>query len=136
MLIGDSVIHDGHTYVIVGFTPASVAPAEIQLTEPETGMTFWLETEPLSRTRFDGTGRASCRSIRRIIEALTPGRGQPCVFLKARIAARAFASLIMPLHTLRFSFVSNGSDLLDSKRGSGQRFFGFLGAPPSSRGMK
>jgi hypothetical protein len=43
MLIGDSVIHDGRTYVIVGFTPASVAPAEVQLTEPESGMTFWLE---------------------------------------------------------------------------------------------
>ena len=43
MLIGDSVMHDGHTYVIVGFTPASVRPSEVQLTEPQTGMTFWLE---------------------------------------------------------------------------------------------
>ena len=43
MLIGDSVIYDGRTYVVVGFTPASVTPAEVQLRPRDGGATFWLE---------------------------------------------------------------------------------------------
>jgi hypothetical protein len=30
MLIGDSVTYDGRTYVVVGFTPAGVKPAQIE----------------------------------------------------------------------------------------------------------
>jgi len=43
MLIGDSVIYDGRTYVVVGCTPASVTPAEVQLRPRDGGATFWLE---------------------------------------------------------------------------------------------
>ena len=60
----------------------------------------------------------------------------PCVCLTSRIAASAFASCRRPLQTLRFNLFSSGSDSFDCERGSGQRFFGFLGAPPSSSGMK
>jgi hypothetical protein len=43
MLIGDSVIHDGRAHVVVGFTPTSVRPAQIELSDPRTGMTFWVD---------------------------------------------------------------------------------------------
>jgi len=42
VLIGDSVTYNGRTYVVVGFTPMTVTPAEIQLRDPETGKTFWV----------------------------------------------------------------------------------------------
>jgi hypothetical protein len=43
MLIGDCAIYDGRSYVVVGFTPASVAPAEVQLRRADGGATFWVE---------------------------------------------------------------------------------------------
>ena len=43
MLLGDTVTHEGRTYVVVGFTPMSVTPAEVQLRDPVTGETFWTE---------------------------------------------------------------------------------------------
>jgi hypothetical protein len=43
MLIEDSVIYDGRTYLVVGFTPTSVTPAEVQLSDPQTGASFWIE---------------------------------------------------------------------------------------------
>jgi hypothetical protein len=43
MLIGDSVRYDGRTYVVVGVTPASVSPAEVQLSDPKSRATFWVE---------------------------------------------------------------------------------------------
>ena len=46
MLIGDSVTYQGRRYVVVGFTPISVIPSEIQLRDPETGDTFWVERPP------------------------------------------------------------------------------------------
>ena len=42
----------------------------------------------------------------------------------------------MPLQTCFLSFVSSGSDSFDCECGSGHRFFGFFGAPPSWSGMK
>ena len=50
MLIGDTVIHDGRTHVVVGFTPASVRPAQVELSDPTTGMTFWVDLQ-LDRER-------------------------------------------------------------------------------------
>ncbi len=47
MLIGDSVTYHGRTYDVVGFTPMSVTPPEVQLRDPETGKTFWLEWPPI-----------------------------------------------------------------------------------------
>ena len=43
MLIGDPVVYDGRTYVVVGFTPASVTPAEVQLRPRGGSATFWVE---------------------------------------------------------------------------------------------
>jgi hypothetical protein len=43
MLIGDSVTHDGRTYVVVGFTPVSVTPAEVELRDTDTGVSVWVE---------------------------------------------------------------------------------------------
>jgi hypothetical protein len=45
MLIGDSVRYDGWTCVVVGFTPASVRPAQVELSDPRTGSTFWVDLE-------------------------------------------------------------------------------------------
>jgi hypothetical protein len=45
MLIGDSVTYDGWTCVVVGFTPTSVRPAQVELSDPRTGMTFWVDLE-------------------------------------------------------------------------------------------
>ena len=50
MLIGDTVIYDGRTHVVVGFTPTSVKPAQVELSDPETGMTFWVDLQ-LDRER-------------------------------------------------------------------------------------
>jgi len=41
MLIGDSVTYRGRRHVVVGFTPASVAPFEVQLEDPESKRRFW-----------------------------------------------------------------------------------------------
>jgi hypothetical protein len=63
MLIGDSVTHDGRTYRVVGFTPVSVRPAQVQLSDPETGATTWIELR-LLRVR-DAPERAALRLVRR-----------------------------------------------------------------------
>ena len=41
MLVGDSVTYRGRRHVVVGFTPASVTPFEIQLEDPESKDRFW-----------------------------------------------------------------------------------------------
>jgi hypothetical protein len=48
MLIGDSVTYDGLTHEIVGFTPTSVWPAQVQLKDPQTGATIWIDLRRLS----------------------------------------------------------------------------------------
>jgi hypothetical protein len=45
MLIGDSVEYDGWVCVVVGFTPASVRPARVELSDPRTGSTFWVDLD-------------------------------------------------------------------------------------------
>ena len=63
MLIGDSVTHDGRTYRVAGFTPVSVRPAQVQLSDPETGATSWIELRLL---RAQGAPeRAALRLVRR-----------------------------------------------------------------------
>jgi hypothetical protein len=42
MLIGDSVTYDGWACVVVGFTPTSVRPPQVELSDPRTGTTFWV----------------------------------------------------------------------------------------------
>ena len=63
MLIGDSVTYDGRTHVVVGFTPTSVKPAQVQLSDPMTGTTFWVDL-PLDR-ELEAPGRAALRLVRR-----------------------------------------------------------------------
>jgi hypothetical protein len=59
MLIGDSVTYNGRTYVVVGFTPMTVTPAEIELRDPETGKRFWVVWPPKQRVE-----RAALRLVR------------------------------------------------------------------------
>jgi hypothetical protein len=49
MEIGDSVTYEGRPYVVVGFTPTSVIPVQIQLRDPRTGEAFWVEWPPAER---------------------------------------------------------------------------------------
>jgi hypothetical protein len=69
MLIGDTVTFDGRTHVVVGFTPTSVQPAQVELSDPQTGATFWVDL-PLDR-ELDAPQRAALRLVRR---ARRPGR--------------------------------------------------------------
>jgi hypothetical protein len=62
MLIGDSVTYDGRTYVVVGFTPTSVKPAQIELSDPQTGNTFWVDLQ-LDQEQ-DAPQRAALRLVR------------------------------------------------------------------------
>lgn len=43
MLIRDSVTYEGRSHVVIGFTPTSVTPALIELRDPRTGATVWVE---------------------------------------------------------------------------------------------
>jgi hypothetical protein len=43
MLIGESVTYRGRRHVVVGLTPMSVRPFEIQLLDPLTDQTVWVE---------------------------------------------------------------------------------------------
>jgi hypothetical protein len=63
MLIGDTVTYDGRTHVVVGFTPASVQPAQVELSDPQKGTTFWVELQQLDR-ELDAPQRAALRLVR------------------------------------------------------------------------
>jgi len=62
MLIGDSVTYDGRTHVVVGFTPVSVKPAQVELRDPQTGATFWVDLQP--DRQLDAPQRAALRLVR------------------------------------------------------------------------
>jgi hypothetical protein len=62
MLIGDTVTYDGRTHVVVGFTPTSVKPAQVELSDPQTGATFWVDLR-LDR-ELDAPQRAALRVVR------------------------------------------------------------------------
>jgi hypothetical protein len=61
MLIGDTVTYDGRTHVVVGFTPTSVKPAQVELSDPQTGTTFWVDLQ-LGR-ELDAPQRAALRVV-------------------------------------------------------------------------
>ena len=63
MLIGDSVTYQGRRFVVVGFTPISVVPSEIQLRDPQTGNTFWVEWpgKPIERAALTVMPRGARR---------------------------------------------------------------------------
>lgn len=43
MRIGDSVTHKGRRYIVVGFTPMSVNPTQVELLEPQTDTRLWVD---------------------------------------------------------------------------------------------
>ena len=47
MLIGDSVTYRGRRYVVVGVTPTSVTPFQVELENADTGETEWVAWPPL-----------------------------------------------------------------------------------------
>jgi hypothetical protein len=47
--IGDQVIYEGCPYVLMGITPMSVTPFEMQVQDPKTGRTFWVQGRPRQR---------------------------------------------------------------------------------------
>jgi hypothetical protein len=55
VLIGDTLVYDGQAYAVVGFTPVSVTPAEVELQPLEGGASFWIDrkllVEPLAPER-------------------------------------------------------------------------------------
>jgi hypothetical protein len=51
MQIGDSLTYEGRNYVVAGFTPMSVKPAGLQLRDPRTGTTMWIEWPPVRPER-------------------------------------------------------------------------------------
>ncbi len=63
MLIGDTVTYDGRTHVVVGFTPTSVKPAQVELSDPQTGTPFWVDLQQLDR-ELDAPERAALRLVR------------------------------------------------------------------------
>jgi hypothetical protein len=71
MLIGDTVTYDGQTHVVVGFTPTSVTPAQVELSDPQTGAAFWVDLQQLDR-ELDAPQRAALRLVR---GDRRPGRG-------------------------------------------------------------
>jgi hypothetical protein len=58
MLIGESVTYKGRRHLVVGFTPMSVHPHEIQLLDPVTNETAWVEWP-----RPEGVERAALRVV-------------------------------------------------------------------------
>ena len=46
MLLGDFVTYQGRCYVVVGVTPISVRPFSVELSDPETNRTIWVEWPP------------------------------------------------------------------------------------------
>jgi hypothetical protein len=46
MRIGDEVTYNGRRYAVVGFTPFSVSPFKVELVDPETEESFWLDWPP------------------------------------------------------------------------------------------
>jgi hypothetical protein len=45
MLLGDTVIYRGQAYTVVGFTPMSVAPAQIRLQARSGAESFWVDRQ-------------------------------------------------------------------------------------------
>src|SRR2546423_10751451 len=43
MFVGDTVIHDGEAYVVIGLTPMSVTPALVELRDHRGTASFWVE---------------------------------------------------------------------------------------------
>ena len=46
MRIGEEVTYNGRRYAVVGFTPFAVIPFRVELADPETNSSFWIEWPP------------------------------------------------------------------------------------------
>src|SRR2546428_587429 len=98
MLIGDSVTYDGRTHLVVGFTPTSVRPAQVELSDPSTGAT------EKAHIRWERQWRRSLRAgalgRSRTISAL--GRGLLiCGLLSLAVASPARAENVEVVVTLK-----------------------------------
>jgi hypothetical protein len=62
MLIGDTVTYEGRTHVVVGFTPTSVKPAQVELKDPQTGTTCWVDLQ--ADQDLEAPQRAALRLVR------------------------------------------------------------------------
>jgi hypothetical protein len=60
VLIGDTVTYEGRRYVVVGFTPMTVTPPEVELDDPETGTRLWVRWPPV-----EGPARAALKLVPR-----------------------------------------------------------------------
>jgi hypothetical protein len=49
MRIGDGVTFNGRRYVVVGFTPLAVTPFRVELRDPDSGNSFWVEWPTVER---------------------------------------------------------------------------------------
>jgi hypothetical protein len=58
MQIGDKVTYNGRRYAVVGFTPVSVTPLRVELHDPGTDETFWVDWPPL-----EAVERAALRNL-------------------------------------------------------------------------
>ena len=51
MILGDFVTYQGRRYVVVGVTPMSVRPFRVELRDPKTNRTIWVDwpADPVER---------------------------------------------------------------------------------------
>jgi hypothetical protein len=49
MRIGEEVTYNGRRYAVVGFTPISVRPFQVQLLARDTGQSFWVDWPSLEK---------------------------------------------------------------------------------------
>jgi len=51
MFVGETVIHGGEPYVVIGVTPMSVTPAMVQLRDSDDRTSIWVERRLLAEAR-------------------------------------------------------------------------------------
>ncbi len=61
LLIEDTVISDGEAHTVVGFTPMSVTPAEVQLQPLDGGERFWIDRSSLGSRSLPDEPRSAFR---------------------------------------------------------------------------
>jgi hypothetical protein len=59
MRIGETVTYKGRRHVVVGFTPMTVTPPEVELHDAETETRFWVQWPPIEQAE-----RAALKIVR------------------------------------------------------------------------
>jgi hypothetical protein len=72
MRIGEEVTYNGRCYAVVGFTPFAVIPFRVELADPETNSSFWIEWPPI-----DAAERVALRSVSGVGPPRSSGRESP-----------------------------------------------------------